>query len=199
MIKRSTKNKIYKIFLYVISLSFILIIIFIILKGNRNDLKYSAMIDTNNLQILGLEMVYIIDDKTYVNLISEKAFANRDTFNVDLHNLKMQYNSKENSVTVYADKGIYESQRILRAKGNIKGVMDNLDFYTKDNGELIYDYKSGTGVINNGITLKQGSNLLNSEKAEFNVNNNYILFVNNVIMEYMQDSVDIIEGNNNEK
>ncbi len=196
MIKNYLKNKLYKYFVAIISIFFLFLVSFVLMKDGKDIPSYSPMIETNKLQIFGLEMLYIIDDKTFVNLYSEKAYADKISMDVDLINLKLSYNSDENSITAYADKGIYEQQKILKASGNVKGVMENLDFYTKEDGLLTYNYDTGIGSVENGITLIQGENELSSDKAEFNINHNYIMFTDNVTFDYIpEDKNDIIIRN----
>ncbi len=188
MIKHYLKNKLYKYFVAIISIFFLFLVSFVLMKDGKDISSYSPMIETNKLQIFGLEMLYIIDDKTFVNLYSEKAYADKISMDVDLINLKLNYNSDENSITTYADKGVYEQQKILKASGNVKGVMENLDFYTKEDGFLTYNYDTGIGSVENGITLIQGENELSSDKAEFNINHNYIMFTDNVTFDYIPEN-----------
>lgn len=62
--------------------------------------------------------------------------------------------------------------------------MDNMTFTTGPFGILEYDYTEGKGIVKNGVTIYQDNNAISSKIVEFDVNNNFIIFKDNVTVEY---------------
>ncbi len=154
------------------------------MKDAGVERPYSALIEENRLKMTGIEMVYVFDNSSYMNLRSESAFADRVSSAVSLEKVSIKYGGRNINLDADADRGTYELQRVLRASGNITGSMNDMEFKAGEDGTLTYDYKDGKGAVENGITLNQGENNIKAGRADFNVNDNYVLFSDNVSVEY---------------
>ncbi len=62
--------------------------------------------------------------------------------------------------------------------------MDNMTFTTGPSGILEYDYTEGKGIVKNGVTIYQDNNAISSKIVEFDADNNFIIFKDNVTVEY---------------
>lgn len=185
---KNLQKKLQTFFVIFLSVLFVTLIMIVVLKENDYKKDYTALIDENKLKISGFKMVYVLDGNSYVNLNAETASAERISTSVALKDLSLKYSSHDVSVEAYADSGSYELQRILKAQGNINGFINDMSFKAGDNGTLTYDYNETKGSIDNGVFLTQGNNRLSAEKALFDVNNNFIEFVNNAVLEYYPKS-----------
>ncbi len=63
--------------------------------------------------------------------------------------------------------------------------MDNMTFKTCPDGVLEYDYAEGKGIVKNGVTIYHDNNSISSKIVEFDVKNNFIIFRDNVTVDYI--------------
>lgn len=174
-------------FVVLFVLIFMAVIIMIFWKNDEIVISYESAIKQNILNIEDLLLTYVIDNSSYFKLTSKKGNAAINDYFVDLNNLDIYYSGSNYSISAKADKGKYELQRKISAYGNVYGKMDNMTFEAGDDGLIEYDYLDGKGFIKNGVTMYQGGNNIKSNMAEFNVKDNYVLFSDNVSVEYSSE------------
>lgn len=163
---------------------FIVLIGVVVMKDIGHEMPYVARVEENRLKMTGVEMVYIFNESGYMNLRSNVAFVDRASNAVSLDNVSVKYSGKNINLDANADKGIYKLQRVLKVSGNVVGRMNDMGFKAGERGSLTYDYKDGKGRIEHGIIMNQGQNSITAGRADFDVNNNYVLFSDNVKVEY---------------
>lgn len=175
------------VFIVISVLIFVAVIVMIFWKNDDVVVTYESAIKQNVLNIEDLLLTYVIDNSSYFKLTSKKGDAAINNYFVNLNNLNLYYSGSSFSIDAQADKGKYELQRKISAYGNIYGKMDNMTFEAGTNGIIEYDYIDGKGIIKNGVTMYQGNNNIKSNKAEFNVKDNFVLFKDNVSVEYSSE------------
>lgn len=187
MVSVANKKRIINIFVGLSIIIFAIAVITIILRTDDNMVPYKSELLENIVTLKGVDLLYIIDNSTYVSLKSKTGSANIVNYNFNLQHLNINYKSPDYSIDAFAERGNYISQRFVKAYDNITGYMDNMTFKTGANGIFEYDYKKGKGNIFNNITVMQGTNSISSDTASFDVNNNYIFFKDNVTVYYVPE------------
>lgn len=193
-------RKIYKERLKTLVLSFLLlsfagIILIILLHDDEDMAQYQSVLQENILNMEKIKLTYIINDNSYFNMISDRAKADVEDHSVGLETLNIKYTGSGVTIDAVADKGNYELERFIKAFGNVKGSMNDMRFDTGEKGTLEYDYKDGKGSIYEGVIVYQGPNNIKAEYAEFDVNTNFILFQDNVTVDYsVNEGMDFDEG-----
>ncbi len=178
------KGKIFNILLIISLLIFLLVVFVIFFKEDNDIIPYQSALLKNVVKIEGVDLLYIIDNDTYIKLQSEYGNVNIINYNIDLINLNIVYTGKNFQIDARAEKGQYLSSRFVKAYDNITGYMDNMSFETGTSGILEYDYTAGKGVVKNDVIIHQENNSISSNYVEFDVNNNYIMFRDNVTVDY---------------
>lgn len=187
MLSFLNKKRIINIFITLSILIFLIAVVVIILRDNDDMVTYKSELLENIVNLENIDLLYLIDNNTYVSLKSKSGSANIVSYNFNLKDLNINYKGSEYSINAFADKGSYISQRFIKAYDNITGSMDNMTFYTGKNGILEYDYKEGKGHILNDVFVSQGPNSISSDTVSFDVNNNYIFFKDNVTVTYVPE------------
>lgn len=187
MLSFAGKKRIKNIFVGLSILIFAIAVITIILRTDDNMVPYKSELLENIVSLKDIDLLYVIDNNTYVSLKSKTGSANIINYNFNLQNLNINYKSSDYSINAFADRGSYISQRFVKAYDNITGYMDNMTFKTGADGVLEYDYKTGKGNILNNVTVMQGTNSISSNTASFDVNNSYIFFKDNVTVYYVPE------------
>lgn len=185
MLSSANKRRIFNVFVVLSVLIFAIAMLAVIVRSDEGMIPYKSELLENIVTLDDIDLLYIIDNDTYVSLKSKTGSANIVNYNFNLYKLNLNYNSSNYSINAFADRGNYTSQRFIKAYDNITGFMDNMTFKTGVNGILEYDYKTGKGNIFNDVLVKQGENSITSNKAFFDVNNNYIFFKDNVTVYYV--------------
>ena len=65
-----------------------------------------------------IDLLYVIDNNTYVKLKSKHGNVNIIDYNLDLINLDLLYTSKDFAIDAKASRGEYLSQRFLKVYDN---------------------------------------------------------------------------------
>lgn len=177
--------RIINIFLVISLLIFAVVVVVIIIREDEDMVPYQSDLLKNIVKMKEIDLLYVIDNNTYVKLKSKQGNVNIIDYNIDLINLGLTYTSKDFMIDASALRGEYLSQRFLKAYDNITGHMDNMTFKTGPDGILEYDYTEGKGVVKNGVTIYQDNNSISSKIVEFDVKNNFIIFKDNVTVNYM--------------
>lgn len=186
-LKKKYLERLKLVFIVISVLIFVSVILMIFWKNDDVVVNYESAIQQNILNIEDLLLTYVIDNNSYFKLTSKNGNAAINNYYVDLNNLNIHYSGSSFSIDAKADKGKYELQRKISAYGNVYGVMDNMTFEAGKDGSIEYDYIDGKGVIKNGVTMYQGSNNIKSNIAEFNIKDNFVLFSDNVSVEYSSE------------
>lgn len=147
--------------------------------------SYTAVIKENMLTMQGIKLVYIMDNTSYVNLFSKYGYADRDNNSVALKEVKIEYNGSGVKIDASADNGQYELERFVNVFGNVKGIINDMRFDAGENGTMTYDYKEGKGSVMKGVTIFQGNNSINAGSINFDSKNNFVLFQDNVTVDYI--------------
>lgn len=185
MLSFKGRLRIINTFLVISLLIFAIVVIVIIIREDEDMVPYQSDLLKNIVKMKKIDLLYVIDNNTYVKLKSENGNVNIIDYNIDLINLAVTYTSKDFSIDAKAERGEYLSQRFLKAYDNITGYMDNMSFKTGPDGILEYDYAEGKGIVKNGVTIYQDNNSITSKTVEFDVNNNFIIFKDNVTVDYI--------------
>ncbi len=185
MLSVKGRLRIINIFLVISLLIFAVVIVVIIVREDEDMVPYQSDLLKNIVKIKTVDLLYVIDNNTYIKLKSEHGNVNIIDYNIALINLDLIYTGKDFVIDAKAARGEYLSQRFLKAYDNITGHMDNMSFQTGPEGILEYDYTVGKGVVKNGVTLYQESNSISSKTVEFDVKNNFIIFKDNVTVNYI--------------
>ncbi len=184
MISLSNRKRIFNVGLIISILIFLIVIIVIFFKEHDQLVPYQSELLKNVVNLSDVDLLYVIDNTTYVSLKSKSGRANIKTHNFELQNISLKYSRKDYNIDASAEHGIYTEQRYIKAYDNVTGYMDNMTFVSGKNGILEYDYKDGTGIVTNGVVVTQGLNSITSDSLSFDVNNNYIFFKDNVTVNY---------------
>ena len=187
MISIANKKRIINILIAISVLIFAIVIITVLLRNDDDMVLYKSELLENIVTLKEVDLLYVIDNNTYVSLKSKTGNANILNYNFNLQKLNVLYKGSDYTINAYADKGDYISQRFVKAYDNITGYMDNMTFYTGKDGILEYDYKTGRGKILNNIFVMQGENSISSKTVAFDVNKNYIFFKDNVTVYYVPE------------
>lgn len=178
------RRRIINVFLVISLLIFAVVIVVIIIREDEDMVPYQSDLLKNIVKMKEIDLLYVIDNNTYVKLKSKHGNVNIIDYNLDLINLDLLYTSKDFAIDAKASRGEYLSQRFLKVYDNITGHMDNMTFTTGPSGILEYDYTEGKGIVKNGVTIYQDNNAISSKIVEFDANNNFIIFKDNVTVEY---------------
>ncbi len=171
------RRRIINVFLVISLLIFAVVIVVIIIREDEDMVPYQSDLLKNIVKMKEIDLLYVIDNNTYVKLKSKHGNVNIIDYNLDLINLDLLYTSKDFAIDAKASRGEYLSQRFLK-------VYDNITFTTGPSGILEYDYTEGKGIVKNGVTIYQDNNAISSKIVEFDANNNFIIFKDNVTVEY---------------
>lgn len=178
------KRIIINIFVVFLVFFFIGLVTVIFFKGTPIK-AYNSVLKENMIVMNGIKMVYIVDNDSYVNLAAKTGYADMDNNSVAMRNVNIEYNGSDVKVDAIADSGNYELERLVKVYGNVNGVINDMKFDAGENGTLIYDYQSGKGEVLDGITLYQGQNSIKAKSINFDSNESYILFQDNVSVDYI--------------
>lgn len=179
------RRRISNVFLVISLLIFAVVIVVIIIREDKDMVPYQSDLLKNIVKMKEIDLLYVIDNNTYVKLKSKQGNVNIIDYNIDLVNLDVTYTSKDFSIDAKASRGEYLSQRFLKAYDNVTGHMDNMTFKTGPAGIFEYDYAEGKGIVKNGVTIYQDNNSISSKIVEFDVKNNFIIFKDNVTVDYI--------------
>lgn len=185
MLSFKGRLRIINVFLVISLLIFAVVVVVIIIREDEDMVPYQSDLLKNIVKMNKIDLLYVIDNNTYVKLKSEHGNVNIIDYNIDLVNLDLTYTSKEFAIDAKASRGEYLSQRFLKAYDNVTGHMDNMTFKTGPAGILEYDYAEGKGIVKNGVTIYQDNNSISSKIVEFDVKNNFIIFKDNVTVDYI--------------
>lgn len=177
--------RIINVFLVISLLIFAVVVVVIIIREDEDMVPYQSDLLKNIVKMKNIDLLYVIDNNTYVKLKSKQGNVNIINHNISLVNLDVTYTSKDFSIDAKASKGRYLSKRFLKAYDNVTGHMDNMTFKTGPAGVLEYDYAAGKGIVKNGVTIYQDNNSISSKIVEFDVKNNFIIFKDNVTVNYI--------------
>ena len=165
------RRRIINVFLVISLLIFAVVIVVIIIREDEDMVPYQSDLLKNIVKMKEIDLLYVIDNNTYVKLKSKHGNVNIIDYNLDLINLDLLYTSKDFAIDAKASRGEYLSQRFLKVYDNITGHMDNMTFTTGPSGILEYDYTEGKGIVKNGVTIYQDNNAISSKIVEFDANN----------------------------
>ncbi len=179
-----SRRRIINVFLVISLLIFAFVVVVIIIREDEDMVPYQSDLLKNIVKMKEIDLLYVIDNNTYVKLKSKQGNVNIIDYNIDLVNLDLTYTGKDFSIDARAARGEYIAQRFLKAYDNITGHMDNMTFKTGTAGVLEYDYTEGKGIVKNGVTIYQDNNSISSKIVEFDVKNNFIIFKDNVTVDY---------------
>ncbi len=185
MLSIKGRSRITNIFLVISLLVFSTVVFIVFIREHGDMVPYQSDLLKNIVKMQDVDLLYVIDNATYVKLKSKHGNINIIDYNVDLIDIDVTYISKDFLIDVQAEKGEYLAQRFLKVYDNITGYMDNMSFKTEPTGILEYDYIEGKGIVKNGVTIYQDSNSISSKIVEFDVNNNFIMFKENVTVDYI--------------
>lgn len=173
------------VFVILLMVFFIALVSVIFFKSGPPIEAYNSVLKENMIVMNGIKMLYLVDNDSYVNLASKTGYADMDNNSVAMRDVNIEYNGKDVKVDAVADSGNYELDRIVRVYGNVKGVINDMEFDAGENGTMIYDYQSGKGEVLEGITIYQGQNSIQAKSINFDSNETYILFQDNVSVDYI--------------
>ena len=179
------KLRIYNVLLFLSLLIFLIVIIVVFVREDKGMVPYRSDLLKNIVKLNEVDLVYIIDNDTFVKLKAKTGDVDIIDYNIDMEQVDVLYTGKDFVIDAQAERGKYLSQRFLKAYDNITGYMDNMTFKTGSNGILEYDYVKGRGQVKNGVTISQDNNSISSKSMLFDVKNNFIIFKDNVTVDYI--------------
>ena len=164
-------------------------IVVVILKEDTATLTYIKAIESNKLIITGLDYGYLNAEDSFIRIISDLAYADIIANKFKLEDIDISFDNKIIKVNAKAERGSYTLNKILEASGNLNGSLNDLNFTTKKNGNIVYNYDTGKGSILNSLEVTQGENMIYSNSVFFDSVNDFFLFKDNVIVNYAKPIV----------
>ena len=161
-------------------------IVMVILREDTANMSYLTAIESNKLIITGLDYGYLNAEDSFIRIISDLAYADILTNKFKLEDLDISFDNKKINVDAKAERGSYTLNKVLEATGNLNGSLNDLNFTSKKDGNIIYYYETGKGSILNGLEVSQGENMIYSDAVFFDSVNDFFFFKDNVIVNYAQ-------------
>lgn len=179
------KLRIYNVLLFLSLLIFLIVIMVVFIREDKDMVPYRSDLLKNIVKLNEVDLIYIIDNNTFVKLKAKTGDVDIIDYNIDMKHVDVLYTGKDFVINAQAERGEYLSQRFLKAYDNITGHMDNMTFKTGSEGFLEYDYIEGRGEVKNGVTITQDNNSISSKSIAFDIKNNFIIFKDNVTVDYI--------------
>ncbi len=170
-------------------------IVMVILREDTANMSYLTAIESNKLIITGLDYGYLNAEDSFIRIISDLAYADILANKFKLEDIDISFNNEQINVDARAERGSYTLNKILEATGNLKGSLNDLNFITKENGNIVYNYETSKGSILNGLEVSQGENMIYSDAVFFDGANDFFFFKDNVIVNYAKPFI-LTNGDN---
>lgn len=184
--KKNRLRTVLFVFLFITLTANIMIVIF---REDTANMSYITAIESNKLIITGLDYGYLNAENSFIRIISDLAYADILANRFKLEDVDINFSNKEIKVDAEAERGSYTLNKILEATGDLNGSLNDLDFTTKKNGNLVYNYETNKGSILNGLEVRQGENMIYSDSVFFDSVNDFFFFKDNVIVNYAKPIV----------
>jgi hypothetical protein len=167
--------------IYIVILSAILVLIFLYFTGKSKDEKAKENIEKNSLTINNFELSKNVNDSGAHYLIkAKKASFSIDKKSVSMVDCDVSYVTKNSVFNFKAKECLYELEKKLILKNDIKGKYDNYEFETSKNGILEYDLTTEKAKVLNGILMKYLNQSIKADNLYIDKKNEIIIFKSNV-------------------
>ena len=161
-------------------------IVIVILREDTANMSFITAIESNKLIITGLDYGYLNEENSFIRIISDLAYADIIANRFKLEDIDISFKNNKIKVDAEAERGSYTINKILEATGNLNGSLNDLDFTTKKDGNIVYNYETSKGFILNGLEVKQGKNMIYSDSVFFDSVNDFFYFKDNVVVNYSE-------------
>ncbi len=161
-------------------------IVIVILREDTANMSFITAIESNKLIITGLDYGYLNEENSFIRIISDLAYADIIANRFKLEDIDISFKNNKIKVDAEAERGSYTINKILEATGNLNGSLNDLDFTTKKDGNIVYNYETSKGSILNGLEVKQGKNMIYSDSVFFDSVNDFFYFKDNVVVNYSE-------------
>lgn len=157
-------------------------IIFHIYRTQRAAIFFSReKNDNSSLMVIdNLTLDRNLHPEGKIKVSASVAYVDRNSESVKLENCYINYEKDDKNIYVEASDCLYIEDKSLLLKKNIKGKINDLVFFSKENGIFEFFIDDGYGNIKNGVSIIKNGNSINANTLDIYRQSKELFFGGNV-------------------